>query len=51
MLHLLIDTSTWLDVSKRRDGQRWIVALRVLIHQGTYAILPALRFAIARSAA
>jgi len=22
MLHLLVDTSTWLDVSKRRDGQR-----------------------------
>lgn len=34
MLHLLVDTSTWLDLSKRRDGQRWIVALRVLIHQG-----------------
>jgi hypothetical protein len=33
MLHLLVDTSTWLDLSKRRDGQRWIVALRVLIHQ------------------
>ena len=33
MLHLLVDTSTWLDLSKRRDGQRWIVALRVLVHQ------------------
>jgi hypothetical protein len=33
MLHLLIDTSTWLDVCKRRDGQRWIVTLRVLSHQ------------------
>lgn len=32
MLHLLIDTSTWLDLGQRRDGQRWIVALRVLIH-------------------
>lgn len=29
MLHLLIDTSTWLDLAKRRDGQKWIVALRV----------------------
>lgn len=33
MLSLLIDTSTWLDVAKRRDGQRWIVALRVFFHQ------------------
>jgi hypothetical protein len=33
MLHLLIDTSTWIDLAQRRDGQRWIVALRVLIHQ------------------
>lgn len=34
MLHLLIDTSTCLDLAQRRDGQRWIVALRILIHQG-----------------
>lgn len=39
MQHLLIDTSTWLDVSKRRDGQRWIVALRVLIHQGEVELM------------
>lgn len=39
MLHLLVDTSTWLDVSKRRDGQRWIVALRVLIHQGEVELI------------
>jgi hypothetical protein len=39
MLHLLVDTSTWLDLSKRRDGQRWIVALRVLIHQGEVELL------------
>jgi hypothetical protein len=32
MLHLLIDTSTWIDLAQRRDGQRWIVALRVLVH-------------------
>jgi len=32
VLHLLIDTSTWLDLSKRRDGQRWIVAIRVLVN-------------------
>lgn len=43
MLHLLVDTSTWLDLSKRRDGQRWIVALRVLIHTGEVELLvPAL---------
>ena len=39
MLHLLVDTSTWLDLSKRRDGQRWIVALRVLAHQGNVELL------------
>lgn len=39
MLHLLVDTSTWLDLSKRRDGQRWIVALRVLAHQGHVELL------------
>lgn len=32
MLHLLVDTSTWLDLAKRRDGQKWIVAIRVLVH-------------------
>lgn len=31
MLHLLVDTSTWLDLAKRRDGQKWIVALRLLV--------------------
>jgi hypothetical protein len=39
VLHLLVDTSTWLDLSKRRDGQRWIVALRVLIHQGDVELI------------
>ncbi|MCA0144262.1 PIN domain-containing protein [Blastococcus sp. LR1] len=39
MLHLLVDTSTWLDLCKRRDGQRWIVALRVLAHQGQVELL------------
>lgn len=33
MLHLLVDTSTWLDLAKRRDGQRWITALRLLVDQ------------------
>lgn len=39
MLHLLVDTSTWLDLAKRRDGQRWIVAIRVLVHQGALELL------------
>lgn len=39
MLHLLVDTSSWLDLSKRRDGQRWIAALRVLAHQGLVELL------------
>ncbi|MGN6606012.1 MAG: PIN domain-containing protein [Jatrophihabitans sp.] len=39
MLRLLVDTSTWLDLAKRRDGQRWIVTLRVLRHQGRLQLL------------
>lgn len=39
MLHLLVDTSTWLDLSKRRDGQRWIMALRALIDRGEVGLL------------
>lgn len=39
MLHLLVDTSTWLDLARRRDGQRWIVALRVLTHEGKVELL------------
>lgn len=39
MLHLLIDTSTWLDLAKRRDGQRWITALRVLVRNGEVQLL------------
>lgn len=39
MLHLLVDTSTWLDLAKRRDGQRWIVALRILAHQAQVELL------------
>lgn len=34
VLHLLVDTSTWLDLAKRRDGQKWIVSMRLLIHEG-----------------
>ncbi len=39
MLHLLVDTSTWLDLAKRRDGQRLIVPIRVLGFQGRLDIL------------
>lgn len=39
MLHLLVDTSTWLDLAKRRDGHRWIVAMRLLVHQGDLQLL------------
>jgi hypothetical protein len=39
MLRLLIDTSVWLDLAKRRDGQKWIVPLRVLSFQGKLELL------------
>lgn len=39
VLTLLIDTSTWLDLAKRRDGQRWIVALRAFEHQKRLRLL------------
>jgi hypothetical protein len=34
-----MDTSVWLDLAKRRDGQRWIVPLRVLAFQGKLELL------------
>jgi hypothetical protein len=39
MLLLLIDTSVWLDLAKHRDGQRWIVPLRLLQFQGKLELL------------
>jgi hypothetical protein len=39
MLRLLIDTSAWLDLATRRDGQKWIVPLRVFTHQGKLELL------------
>jgi hypothetical protein len=39
MLPLLIDTSVWLDLAKHRDGQRWIVPLRLLRFQGKLELL------------
>ncbi|WP_354174038.1 PIN domain-containing protein [Arthrobacter sp. UYEF36] len=39
MLNLFIDTSTWLDLAARRDGQKWIVALRQFIRQDDLRLL------------
>ncbi|OHV56558.1 PIN domain-containing protein [Pseudofrankia sp. BMG5.36] len=39
MIHLFIDTSLWLDLAKRRDGQRWIVPLRVFHFQSRLRLL------------
>jgi hypothetical protein len=43
VLHLLVDTSTWLDLAKRRDGQKWIVAVRLLsLHADLELLVPSL---------
>jgi PIN domain len=43
VLHLLVDTSTWLDLAKRRDGQKWIVAVRLLaLHRDLELLVPSL---------
>ena len=39
MLRLLVDTSVWLDLAQHRDGQKWIVPLRVLLHRGELELL------------
>jgi PIN domain len=39
MLRLLIDTSVWLDLATSRDGQKWIVPLRVLMFQDNLELL------------
>lgn len=39
MLNLFVDTSTWLDLAARRDGQKWIVALRQFIGQSDLRLL------------
>ncbi|MCD5341750.1 PIN domain-containing protein [Arthrobacter sp. AK04] len=39
VLNLLVDTSTWIDLAERRDGQKWIVTLRQLIGQGALRLL------------
>jgi hypothetical protein len=43
VLRLLIDTSTWVDLATGRDGQQWIVPLRVLkFHQDLELLVPSL---------
>lgn len=39
MLHLLVDTSVWLDLAKRRDGPKWIVPIADLTRQGRLELL------------
>lgn len=39
MLHLLVDTSVWLDLAKRRDGQKLIHALGQVILDGEVELL------------
>lgn len=39
MTRLLLDTSMWLDIAKRRDGQRLVVPLRVFAAQGRLELL------------
>ena len=39
MLSVLIDTSVWLDLAKRRDGQQTIVPMRLLMHWNRLELL------------
>lgn len=39
VLHLLVDTSVWLDLAKKRDGQKLIHALGQVMLDGTVEIL------------
>jgi hypothetical protein len=36
---MMIDTSAWLDLAQRRDGQNWIVPLRVFMHHDKLELL------------
>ncbi len=43
MLRLLVDTSVWLDLATRQDGQKWIVPLRLLkLHNKLELLIPEL---------
>ncbi len=39
MLYVLADTSVWLDLSKDANGQKLIVAVRMLVHRGFLTLL------------
>ena len=39
MLNLLVDTSVWLDLARRRDGQALIVPIRLFVHWGRLRLL------------
>lgn len=39
MLYVLADTSVWLDLAKDVNGQKLIVAVRVLVHEGRLTLL------------
>lgn len=39
VLHLLVDTSVWLDTAKDIRGERLIAAVRTLAHQGEVELL------------
>jgi hypothetical protein len=39
VLYVLVDTSAWLDLSKDVNGQKLIVAVRVLAHEGRLTLL------------
>lgn len=39
MLSVLVDTSTWFDLARRRDGQTLVVPLRLFVHWGQLRLL------------
>jgi hypothetical protein len=45
MLRLLVDTSVWLDLARRRDGQKWIALSPGSLRRGyVELVVPALIF-------
>lgn len=39
MLSVLVDTSTWLDLARKRDGQTLVVPLRLFVYRGELRLL------------
>jgi predicted nucleic acid-binding protein len=39
VLHLMVDTSVWLDLAKKRDGQKLIHAVEQIIMDGDLELL------------